>query len=208
VPSLRVKMPEATRPISSSRKHPVDSGSNGDTASSSSRGSAIYSQTTPDGSKRARLKKQQERDGAGSGGQDGDDASSSGSGGSSSGSDTESESNRPTHQEKGGSSLPIRSPKATPRTGQADIISIGLPNGTGRRPPNVHRPGAIVRIKLTDFVTYSDIEFLPGPRLNMVIGPNGTGKSTLVCAICLGLGWGPQVGFGFSCSYCTLEKSY
>ena len=26
----------------------------------------------------------------------------------------------------------------------------------------------------------------------MVIGPNGTGKSTLVCAICLGLGWGPQ----------------
>ena len=27
----------------------------------------------------------------------------------------------------------------------------------------------------------------------MVIGPNGTGKSTLVCAICLGLGWGAQV---------------
>lgn len=26
----------------------------------------------------------------------------------------------------------------------------------------------------------------------MIIGPNGTGKSTLVCAICLGLGWGPQ----------------
>lgn len=28
--------------------------------------------------------------------------------------------------------------------------------------------------------------------MNMVIGPNGTGKSTLVCAICLGLGWGPK----------------
>ncbi|KAK3613115.1 Structural maintenance of chromosomes protein 5 [Elasticomyces elasticus] len=26
----------------------------------------------------------------------------------------------------------------------------------------------------------------------MVIGPNGTGKSTLVCAICLGLGWEPK----------------
>ena len=25
----------------------------------------------------------------------------------------------------------------------------------------------------------------------MIIGPNGTGKSTLVCAICLGLGWSP-----------------
>ncbi|PGH07455.1 hypothetical protein GX51_01756 [Blastomyces parvus] len=55
-----------------------------------------------------------------------------------------------------------------------------------------HRPGSIVRVKLTDFVTYTSAEFFPGPRLNMVIGPNGTGKSTLVCAICLGLGWGPQ----------------
>lgn len=57
----------------------------------------------------------------------------------------------------------------------------------------VHKPGAIVRVKLTNFVTYTSAEFFPGPNLNMVIGPNGTGKSTLVCAICLGLGWGPQV---------------
>jgi hypothetical protein len=56
-----------------------------------------------------------------------------------------------------------------------------------------YKPGAIVRIKVTDFVTYTSAEFFPGPKLNMVIGPNGTGKSTLVCAICLGLGWGPQV---------------
>ena len=56
-----------------------------------------------------------------------------------------------------------------------------------------HQPGAIVRVKLTNFVTYTSAEFFPGPNLNMVIGPNGTGKSTLVCAICLGLGWGPQV---------------
>lgn len=59
--------------------------------------------------------------------------------------------------------------------------------------PGGFKPGAIVRIKLRDFVTYSNAEFFPGPKLNMVIGPNGTGKSTLVCAICLGLGWGPQV---------------
>lgn len=57
-----------------------------------------------------------------------------------------------------------------------------------------HQPGSIVRVKLTNFVTYTAVEFFPGPSLNMVIGPNGTGKSTLVCAICLGLGWGPQVG--------------
>lgn len=56
-----------------------------------------------------------------------------------------------------------------------------------------YKPGSIVRIKVNDFVTYTSAEFFPGPKLNMVIGPNGTGKSTLVCAICLGLGWGPQV---------------
>ncbi len=57
-----------------------------------------------------------------------------------------------------------------------------------------HQPGSIVRVKLTNFVTYTSAEFFPGPSLNMVIGPNGTGKSTLVCAICLGLGWTPAVG--------------
>ena len=60
-------------------------------------------------------------------------------------------------------------------------------------PKRRHQPGSIVRVKLTNFVTYTAVEFCPGPSLNMVIGPNGTGKSTLVCAICLGLGWGPQV---------------
>ncbi|EKV10025.1 Structural maintenance of chromosome complex subunit SmcA [Penicillium digitatum] len=58
--------------------------------------------------------------------------------------------------------------------------------------PGGYKPGAIVRIKVTNFVTYTSAVFYPGPKLNMVIGPNGTGKSTLVCAICLGLGWGPQ----------------
>jgi chromosome segregation ATPase len=57
--------------------------------------------------------------------------------------------------------------------------------------PTEFQPGAIVRVKLTNFVTYENAEFFPGPNLNMVIGPNGTGKSSLVCAICLGLGWGP-----------------
>lgn len=55
-----------------------------------------------------------------------------------------------------------------------------------------HQPGAIVRVALTDFVTYENAVFYPGPNLNMVIGPNGTGKSSLVCAICLGLGYSPK----------------
>ncbi|XP_005089499.1 structural maintenance of chromosomes protein 5 [Aplysia californica] len=47
--------------------------------------------------------------------------------------------------------------------------------------------GSIVRIKLTKFLTYDSVEIRPGPQLNVIIGPNGTGKSAIVCAICLGL---------------------
>lgn len=53
--------------------------------------------------------------------------------------------------------------------------------------------GAIVRVMVKNFVTYEKAEFFPGPNLNMVIGPNGTGKSSLVCAICLGLGYPASV---------------
>lgn len=54
------------------------------------------------------------------------------------------------------------------------------------------QPGAIVRVSVRNFVTYEKADFFPGPNLNMVIGPNGTGKSSLVCAICLGLGYSPK----------------
>ncbi|KAG0205803.1 Structural maintenance of chromosomes protein 5 [Mortierella sp. GBA30] len=42
---------------------------------------------------------------------------------------------------------------------------------------------------MKSFVTYESCSFTPGPNLNMIIGPNGTGKSTIVCALALGLGW-------------------
>ncbi|XP_014666675.1 PREDICTED: structural maintenance of chromosomes protein 5-like [Priapulus caudatus] len=48
--------------------------------------------------------------------------------------------------------------------------------------------GSIARIKLKNFLTYDSVEFNPGAHLNVIIGPNGTGKSSIVCAICLGLG--------------------
>nr|XP_047139503.1 structural maintenance of chromosomes protein 5 isoform X1 [Hydra vulgaris] len=51
--------------------------------------------------------------------------------------------------------------------------------------------GRIVRLKLKNFLTYDDCEFFPGENLNVVLGPNGTGKSSIVCAICLGLGGSP-----------------
>lgn len=74
---------------------------------------------------------------------------------------------------------------------QSDVLQKEVLRTKGA--PKQHQPGAIVRVTLANFVTYTAVDFYPGPSLNMVIGPNGTGKSTLVCAICLGLGWGPQV---------------
>ncbi|KAG5651262.1 hypothetical protein H0H81_009306, partial [Sphagnurus paluster] len=54
-------------------------------------------------------------------------------------------------------------------------------------------PGSIVRIRLQNFVTYDFVEFSVGPYLNMILGPNGTGKSSIACAICLGLNFPPNV---------------
>ena len=48
--------------------------------------------------------------------------------------------------------------------------------------------GSLARVKLRNFVTYDLVEFKTGPHLNIIIGPNGTGKSSIVCALCLGLG--------------------
>ncbi|KAL9986165.1 hypothetical protein ACROYT_G000260 [Oculina patagonica] len=41
--------------------------------------------------------------------------------------------------------------------------------------------------------TYGDCEFRPGPHLNVLLGPNGTGKSSVVCAMCLGLAGHPKL---------------
>uniref|UniRef100_A0A8B9HF81 Structural maintenance of chromosomes protein 5 n=1 Tax=Astyanax mexicanus TaxID=7994 RepID=A0A8B9HF81_ASTMX len=47
--------------------------------------------------------------------------------------------------------------------------------------------GSIRRITMQNFLTYDHSEVYPGPNLNMIVGANGTGKSSIVCAICLGL---------------------
>ncbi|CAM9482801.1 unnamed protein product [Ascophyllum nodosum] len=62
-----------------------------------------------------------------------------------------------------------------------------------RRGPSKFSKGAVWRLRLVNFLVYEDtfVEF--GPRLNVVIGPNGCGKSTLVCAITLGLGGSPKL---------------
>ncbi|CAK7206660.1 Structural maintenance of chromosomes protein 5 [Sporothrix eucalyptigena] len=71
--------------------------------------------------------------------------------------------------------------------------SNGVSGRAAARTKPTFQPGAIVRVTLDNFVTYEHAEFDPGPSLNLVIGPNGTGKSSLVCAICLGLGFPSNV---------------
>lgn len=79
-----------------------------------------------------------------------------------------------------------------------DDGDISPPHTNGHAPTNgasvtEFSPGAIVRVTIENFVTYERADFFPGPSMNMVIGPNGVGKSSLVCAICLGLGYPPAV---------------
>ncbi|KAI1080256.1 P-loop containing nucleoside triphosphate hydrolase protein [Whalleya microplaca] len=81
-------------------------------------------------------------------------------------------------QNRGGNRVP---------NGRPTVNGLGGGIGSGE-----FQPGAIVRVLVDNFVTYEHAEFSPGPNLNMVIGPNGTGKSSLVCAICLGLGYHPK----------------
>lgn len=48
--------------------------------------------------------------------------------------------------------------------------------------------GKIKSVAVKDFVTYDVAIFYPDENLNIIIGPNGTGKSTIVAAVVLGMG--------------------
>lgn len=43
------------------------------------------------------------------------------------------------------------------------------------------------------FRTYDELKYIPGDYLNLIIGPNGTGKSTIVAGIVLGCGGKPAL---------------
>ena len=58
---------------------------------------------------------------------------------------------------------------------------------SARHHPSEYIPGSVMKVKLHNFMTYSDVEMEPGPRLNVILGPNGTGKSSFVCALAIGL---------------------
>lgn len=56
-----------------------------------------------------------------------------------------------------------------------------------------YRTGNLIRVEMTNFLTFSKTVFKPGPRMNLVIGPNGTGKSTIVSAVCIVFGGKPSI---------------
>ena len=54
------------------------------------------------------------------------------------------------------------------------------PRGEGpvqKRHKNAYLPGSIIRVEVKNFMTYSECVIEPGPTLNLVLGPNGTGPS-------------------------------
>lgn len=73
----------------------------------------------------------------------------------------------------------------------ADLVDDGdlhaTANANKRQKTTAYLPGSIVRVEVKNFMTYSHCVIEPGPTLNLVLGPNGTGKSSFVCALCVGL---------------------
>lgn len=61
-------------------------------------------------------------------------------------------------------------------------------NSAKRHKQEIRPRGQILKVRMRNFMTYGDVTVVPGPLLNLVLGPNGTGKSSLVNALCLGLG--------------------
>lgn len=186
-------MPSRTS-ASRRRRQVIDTDSDDDTSARPSRHGTPFSQTS-DGSKRMRLEPRDRSGGGEEGILDGGDKSSE-------------ESPSPQSGTNDGHSRPR--PLLSSRLNKNHSKVAGNQNTVSAKDRGLdeYRAGSIVRVKLTDFVTYTSAEFFPGPKLNMVIGPNGTGKSTLVCAICLGLGWGPQVRMDIPDSFLDLDLGY
>ncbi|XP_032146820.1 structural maintenance of chromosomes protein 5 isoform X2 [Sapajus apella] len=99
-----------------------------------------------------------------------------------------------TPSRKTSTASPQASKRALPRDPSAEVPSKRKNSAPQLPLLQSSRPfveGSIVRISMENFLTYDICEVSPGPHLNMIIGANGTGKSSIVCAICLGLAGKP-----------------
>ncbi|CDF32689.1 unnamed protein product [Chondrus crispus] len=55
------------------------------------------------------------------------------------------------------------------------------------------RKGNIVKIQMKNFLTFTNTAIHPGPCMNVILGPNGTGKSTVVNAVCIAFAGNPKL---------------
>ncbi|ELW63121.1 Structural maintenance of chromosomes protein 5 [Tupaia chinensis] len=98
----------------------------------------------------------------------------------------------PSRKTSASSSLASKRGPSTDPSSESEVPS--KRRNSAVQPPQPSGPfveGSIVRISMENFLTYDLCEVSPGPHLNMIIGANGTGKSSIVCAICLGLAGKP-----------------
>ena len=51
-----------------------------------------------------------------------------------------------------------------------------------------YKNGAIRRIQLMDFMTHQSFDMEPHPKINIISGVNGSGKSSILLGIAVGLG--------------------
>ncbi|KAG7220725.1 hypothetical protein INR49_017839, partial [Caranx melampygus] len=73
------------------------------------------------------------------------------------------------------------------QTSIRSLKAIVASQGDGAEADGDYVEGSILSITMKNFLTYDYSVVHPGPNLNMIVGANGTGKSSIVCAICLGL---------------------
>jgi structural maintenance of chromosomes protein 5 len=57
---------------------------------------------------------------------------------------------------------------------------------------STYGPASIMKIELTNFMTHQHTVITPSAAVNFILGANGSGKSSVVCALCLGLGGTPS----------------
>eukprot|EP00917_Polyrhabdina_sp_WS-2016_P016371 GHVP01035424.1.p1 GENE.GHVP01035424.1~~GHVP01035424.1.p1 ORF type:complete len:1054 (+),score=253.10 GHVP01035424.1:263-3424(+) len=56
-----------------------------------------------------------------------------------------------------------------------------------------YESGSLISVSLQDFMTYENCVVTFSPYMNMIIGPNGCGKSSIMCSILLCLGGSPGI---------------
>ncbi|CAD6196992.1 unnamed protein product [Caenorhabditis auriculariae] len=80
-----------------------------------------------------------------------------------------------------------------------DDLSQEDPGGTSTQTsrkedlPSDFPDGSILQVKLHNFLTYENVICRTTKNLNLIIGYNGSGKSSLICGICLALGGSPKL---------------